>query len=49
VKAEYIEAKNNGDTVMMAVQEKKDASVMNVRVGNIDPNETVQIEFNMIG
>ena len=37
MKAEYIEAKKKGDTVIMAVQEKKDASVMNVRVGNIEP------------
>ena len=49
VKAEYKAAQSKGDTVMMATQEKKDPSIKNVRVGNIEFQETVQIEFNMIG
>jgi len=34
---------------MMATQEKKDPSILNVRIGNIEPYETVKIEFNLIG
>ncbi len=34
---------------MMATQSKIDKSILNVRIGNIQPNESVQIEFNMIG
>lgn len=33
----------------MATLEKKDPSIMNVRIGNIEAGETVRIEFNLIG
>lgn len=34
---------------MMATQSKKDNSILNVRVGNIQSQESVQIEFNLVG
>jgi hypothetical protein len=34
---------------MMATLEKKDPSIMNVRIGNIEAGETVRIEFHLIG
>ena len=34
---------------MMATQSKKDNSILNVRVGNIQSHENVQIEFNLVG
>ena len=38
MKAEFKEAKDKGDTVMMANFSKSEASVMKVRIGNLEPN-----------
>lgn len=49
VKAEYKEAKEQGKTVMMAANDSFERSVLKVRLGNLQPNESVKIDFDMIG
>ena len=49
VKAEYKEAKQKGETVMMAASDSTERSVLKVRLGNLQPDESVKIEFDMIG
>ena len=43
VQAEYKEAKEKGETVMMANYSKSEVSVLKVRIGNIEPKETIKI------
>ena len=49
VKAEYKAAKELGKTVMMAISSEKETSVLKVRLGNLQPSESVRIEFDMVG
>lgn len=49
VKAEYKAAKAQGKTVMMAATSEKETSVLIVKLGNLQPFESVKIEFDMIG
>jgi hypothetical protein len=34
---------------MMSSFAKNDASVMNIKIGNIEPGETVKIQYSLIG
>ena len=43
MKAEYKEAKQKGETVMMAASDPTERSVLKVRLGNLQPDETVKI------
>lgn len=49
VKAEYKAAKEQGKTVMMATTSEKETAVLRVRLGNLQPAESVRIEFDMVG
>ena len=49
VKAQFKEAKNNGEVTMMAYYSKSETSLMKVGIGNLEVGETIRIEFDMFG
>lgn len=43
VKAEFKAAKDQGQTVMMANYSQSEASILKIRIGNIEPMEQVKV------